>query len=461
MPDKPNPAQVPESRDPADQFLTRSSGSQSPERETVPPSGQDDGSEIPTVPPSPKAFEIKEDTGPIETVVLSERLHVLGYEILLELGRGGMGVVYKAKQQKLNRIVALKMILAGGHASEADLARFLAEAEAVAQMQHPNIVQLFESGQHDGLPYFTLEFISGGSLSQQLGGIPLPPIDAARLVEQIARGIYYAHQRGIVHRDLKPANILLASGGREPPAGAADSTTKCTTGGSRPPLADCTPKITDFGLAKRVESGSGLTASGAIMGTPSYMAPEQAGGGGKHVGPAADIYAMGAILYECLTGRPPFQGPTPLDTVMQVVADEPVPPRQLQSRTPRDLETICLKCLHKEPGKRYGTAGDLADDLRRFQAGEPIVARPVGRAEPRDLFKWPSNSATASLAAVLESGTYGRANSWASSKAISVRLRVWRSARTASACLPAVIRSRCGTWTPASPSWTSKARVFR
>src|SRR5262249_36317826 len=161
----------------------------------------------------------------------------------------------------------------------------------------PNIVQLFESGQHDGLPYFTLEFISGGSLNQKLGGVPLPPLDAARLVEQIARGIHYAHQRGIVHRDLKPANILLTSGEREPPVGAADSTTKYTTAGLRPPLADCTPKITDFGLAKRVESGSGLTASGAIMGTPSYMAPEQAGGGGKHVGPAADIYAMGAILY--------------------------------------------------------------------------------------------------------------------------------------------------------------------
>jgi len=309
MPDQPDPAQVPESRDRPDQFATRLPGSQNPEPETVPPSGPKDAAvEIPTVPPSPDSPN-KGDTGPIEQIVVSESLHMPGYEILQELGRGGMGVVYKTKQHQLNRIVALKMILAGGHASETDLARFLAEAEAVAQMQHPNIVQLFESGQHDGLPYFTLEFISGGSLSQKLGGVPLPPLDAARLVEQIARGIHYAHQRGIIHRDLKPANVLLASGGFEPPVGAADSTTKCTTGNSRPSLSDCTPKITDFGLAKRVESGSGLTASGAIMGTPSYMAPEQAGGGGKHVGPAADIYALGAILYECLTGRPPFQGP--------------------------------------------------------------------------------------------------------------------------------------------------------
>jgi serine/threonine protein kinase len=278
---------------------------------------------------------------------------VPGYEILRELGRGGMGVVYKACQRKLNRIVAIKMILAGSHASEQDLLRFLGEAEAVAQMQHPNIVQLFESNQQDGLPYFTLEFVSGGSLSQKLAGVPLPPRAAAKLTEQLAAGIHYAHQRGIVHRDLKPANVLLAEDG--------------------------TPKITDFGLAKRVQAGSGLTASGAIMGTPSYMAPEQAGGAGKHVGPPADVYALGAILYECLTGRPPFQGPTPLDTVMQVVADDPLPPSRLQPKLARDLETICLKCLQKEPARRYGSALALEDDLRRFLAGEPIRARPVGQ----------------------------------------------------------------------------------
>jgi eukaryotic-like serine/threonine-protein kinase len=284
----------------------------------------DVSAEMPTLPPSAEISALKGDTVPIDDGTFTNPLQLPGYEILQELGRGGMGVVYKARQHKLNRIVALKMILAGSHASEAELARFLAEAEAVAQMQHPNIVQLFESGQHDGLPYFTLEFVSGGSLSQKLAGVPLPPADAARLVEELARAIHYAHERGIVHRDLKPANVLLQS---------------------------AVLKITDFGLAKRVESGAGLTASGAIMGTPSYMAPEQAAGGGKHVGPAADIYALGAILYECLTGRPPFHGPTTLETVLQVVADEPVAPRQLQSRIPRDLETICLKCLQKEAGE--------------------------------------------------------------------------------------------------------------
>jgi WD40 repeat protein len=381
MPDQPRP--LPESTDQEDPFAVRMPGSQEPQPETVPPAEPNDVGEIPTLPPSPEAFSIKADTGPVAAIVISERLQMPGYDILQELGRGGMGVVYKARQHKLNRVVALKMILAGGHASASDLARFLAEAEAVAQMQHPNIVQLFESGQHDGLPYFTLEFVVGGSLSQKLGGVPLPPREAARLVEQLARGMHYAHERGIVHRDLKPANILLAVASDQGPVARKDGSSSLAT--DHWPLTTI-PKITDFGLAKRVESGSGLTASGAIMGTHSYMAPEQAGGGGKHVGPAADIYALGAILYECLTGRPPFQGPTPVDTIMQVVADEPVPPRQLQPKTPRDLETICLKCLQKQPDKRYAAAGDLADDLRRFQAGEPIVARPVGTAER--LVKW-------------------------------------------------------------------------
>ena len=277
-----------------------------------------------------------------------------GYEILGELGRGGMGVVYKARQTKLNRIVAVKMVLAGGHASSADLDRFLGEAEAVARMQHPQIVQIFETGQIDGLPYFALEFVEGGSLAGKLDGTPLPPHEAAKLVGLLAGGMHYAHRQGIVHRDLKPANVLLTKDG--------------------------TPKITDFGLAKKVEGGSGLTQSGAIMGTPSYMAPEQAGGK-KGVGPAADVYALGAILYECLTGRPPFKAATPLDTILQVVSDEPVAPTRLQSGTPRDLETICLKCLQKEPAKRYESASALADDLGRFRRGEPIVARPVGGAE--------------------------------------------------------------------------------
>src|SRR5262249_54222782 len=199
---------------------------------------------------------------------------VPGYEILGELGRGGMGVVYRARHLKLNGVVALKMVLAGGHAGPDDLARFLAEAEAVAALQHLHIVPLYDFGHHEGLPFFTLEFVPGGSLADQLNDAPLPPKKAARVVEQLARAGHYAHGKGIIHRDLKPANVLLADGG--------------------------TPKVTDFGLAKRVEVGTGLTATGAILGTPSYMSPEQAGGAGKRVGPAADVYALGAILYECL-----------------------------------------------------------------------------------------------------------------------------------------------------------------
>jgi tRNA A-37 threonylcarbamoyl transferase component Bud32/putative hemolysin len=280
---------------------------------------------------------------------------VPGYEIVGVLGWGGMGVVYQARHRKLNRVVALKMVRAGGTASPEELLRFLAEAEAVAALQHPHIVQLFEFGQHDGLPFFTLEFVPGGSLAAKLNGAPLPAQEAARVVEQVARGVHYAHGKGIVHRDLKPANVLLAEDG--------------------------TPKVTDFGLAKRVEVGTGLTATGAILGTPSYMAPEQAGGHGKRVGPAADVYALGAILYECLTGRPPFRAATLAETLLQVLGDEPVSVRQLQPGVPADLETICHRCLQKEPARRYASAEDLAEDLRRFQAGEPIQARPVGSGE--------------------------------------------------------------------------------
>jgi WD40 repeat protein len=303
-----------------------------------------------------------------------------GYAILAELGRGGMGVVYKARQTQLNRLVALKMVLAGAHASAAELARFRAEAEAVARLRHPNIVQIYEVGEADCKPYFSLEFCEGGCLADQLGGTPLPPRDAGGLVEVLARAMAAAHQAGIVHRDLKPANILLASGGREPPEGDGSS------GGSRPPLAQYIPKVTDFGLAKKLNSGSGPTPSGAILGTPSYMAPEQAGGQSKAVGPAADLYALGAILYECLTGRPPFKAATAMDTMLQVLSEEPVPPRRLQPQVPADLETVCLTCLQKEPGKRYPSAAGLADDLRRFLAAEPIMARPVGRLER--LAKW-------------------------------------------------------------------------
>jgi tRNA A-37 threonylcarbamoyl transferase component Bud32 len=276
---------------------------------------------------------------------------VPGYEVLEVLGRGGMGVVSKARQVQLHRVVALKMILAGAHAGEEERARFLAEAEAVARLQHPNVVQIFETGTHDGLPFMALEFVEGGSLANKVQDASLPPREAAALVEQLARGMAEAHSRGVVHRDLKPANVLLA--------------------------ADGTPKITDFGLAKRVDVGEGLTVSGAIMGTPSYMAPEQAAGRSKAVGPAADVYALGAILYRLLAGRPPFPAATTLDTMQQVLTEEPVPPAQLQRGLPRDLETVCLRALEKDPARRYAGAAALAEALQRFLTGEPVHARPV------------------------------------------------------------------------------------
>jgi WD40 repeat protein len=280
---------------------------------------------------------------------------VPGYEILGVLGRGGMGVVYQARHLALKRVVALKMILAGAYAGPHELARFHSEAEAVARLQHPNIVQVFEVGESEGHPFCALEFVEGGTLAARISGQPLPATEAARLVEVLARAVQLAHSRNVVHRDLKPANVLLASDG--------------------------TPKITDFGLARQMDSNSHQTQAGAIMGTPSYMAPEQASGRAHEAGPAADIYALGAILYACLTGRPPFQGQNLLETLDQVRHHEPVPPARLQHRVPLDLETICLKCLRKEPEKRYASAQELADELSRFLRGEPILARPVGRLE--------------------------------------------------------------------------------
>jgi WD40 repeat protein len=277
-----------------------------------------------------------------------------GYELLSELGRGGMGVVYKARHIQLDRVVALKMILAGGHASASESARFKDEAKAIARLQHPNIVQVHDVGEQGGLPYFSLEYCPGGSLDKKLAGTPLPSKEAAVLVEALAKAMHAAHEKGVVHRDLKPANVLLS--------------------------ADGTAKVTDFGLAKKLDE-EGRTATGAVMGTPSYMAPEQAGGHGKRVGPAADVYALGAILYECLTGRPPFRAATTLDTILQVVSEEPASVRQLQPGVAADLETICHRCLQKEPARRYASALELAEDLRRFQAGEPIRARPTGWLE--------------------------------------------------------------------------------
>ena len=289
---------------------------------------------------------------------------ISGYEILGELGRGGMGVVYRARQVRLNRPCALKMILGGAHASPEAATRFLAEAEAVARLQHPNIVQIHHIGEADGLPYFELEYLDGGSLDRRLDGTPWPARRAAELIESVARGVAEAHRQGIVHRDLKPANILLA--------------------------ADGTPKITDFGLAKSLAADSGLTRTDSIMGSPGYMAPEQAEGKTKQVGPPADVYALGAILYELLTGGPPFRGTTALEILDQVKNAEPVPPSRLVPGLPSDVETIALKCLQKEPGKRYESAAALAEDLKRFVEGRPIEASgfaggaglPVVQAKP-------------------------------------------------------------------------------
>jgi serine/threonine protein kinase len=332
---------------------------------------------------------------------------VPGYEVLEEVGRGGMGVVYKARQVKLQRIVALKMILAGSQAAEADLARFRNEAEAVARLQHPNIVQVHEVGEYEGLPFLALEYCAGGSLADRLAGTPLPAGEAAQLLETLARAVDAAHQAQVIHRDLKPANVLLQKNltqrrkdakkeeEREEEENLPDSSSALCAFAS---LREVLPKITDFGLAKRLDV-AGRTHTGTVLGTPSYMAPEQAEGQAHAAGPAVDVYALGAVLYECLTGRPPFKAATPLETVLQVIADEPLPPSRLNREVPRDLETICLKCLHKDPRKRYATAADLADDLARFRAGESIAARPAGTVERAS--KWVRRRpALAALAAV-------------------------------------------------------------
>jgi tetratricopeptide (TPR) repeat protein len=294
------------------------------------------------------------------SALAADQPSIPGYEVIAEVGRGGMGIVYRARQLRPNRTVALKMILAGAQGRAEYLTRFRLETEAVARLHHPNIVQIYEVGEHQGRPYCCLEFLEGGNLDQALGGAPQPVQTAARSLETLARAMHAAHQEGIVHRDLKPGNILLT--------------------------ADGTLKISDFGLAKHLDDDSWKTHSGVIMGTPSYMAPEQAAGHVREVGPLTDVYALGAILYELLTGRPPFRAATMLETLDQVRTQEPVPPRRLQPNVPRDLETICLKCLQKEPQKRYASALELAEDVERFRKNEPIRGRPVPGWER--LLKW-------------------------------------------------------------------------
>jgi serine/threonine-protein kinase len=298
-----------------------------------------------------------------------------GFTLLQELGRGGAGVVYRALQHHPERVVALKCLLDGGHTGLERRARFVAEADAIARLSHPHIVQVYAVGEHQGQPFLCLEYLTGGSLAAKLGGRPQPPREAARLLQLLAGAVQHAHERGVVHRDLKPSNVLLAGDG--------------------------TPKVSDFGLARfgRPER----TATGAIVGTPSYMAPEQARGEGGQVGPATDVWALGVILYELLTGQPPFRAVQVLDTLQQVVEREPVPPSRLLPRLPRDLETICLKCLEKRAPRRYATAAALAEDLRRFLEGRPIQARPVGRIERAA--KWarrrPAAAALLALTALL------------------------------------------------------------
>jgi serine/threonine-protein kinase len=275
--------------------------------------------------------------------------NIPGYTVFGEIGRGGMGIIFRAHQVSLDRPVALKVLRKDASADVRE--RFRSEAEAAARLRHPHIAQVYDAGTCDGRPYFAMEYLDGGTLARKLGGRPQTAAEAATIVEALARAAQHAHENGVVHRDLKPSNVLLA--------------------------ADCCPKIADFGLARQTVSGLG-TRTGDLLGTPSYMAPEQAAGRSHQSGPVGDIYSLGAVLYECLTGRPPFQGGSLIET-LELVQSQPVkPPRLIEPHLPADLEAICLKCLEKEPGKRYITAGQLADDLRRFLDGQPVQARPAG-----------------------------------------------------------------------------------
>src|SRR5207248_4524577 len=320
-------------------------------------------------PPAPGNWATLTRAGP------ADRPTVPGYEILGELGRGGMGVVYQARQLSPERLVALKLIRDGALASPQERARFRIEAEAAARVRHAHVVEIYAVGEHQGRPYFAMEFAAGGSLDKHLAGRPQDSTPAAELVRTLALAVQHAHSEKVIHRDLKPANVLLTAEGAEDRRGQGPALPL------RPPAPSAVnfcPKITDFGLAKRLYTDStAWTQDGAVLGTASYMAPEQAAGRVNDIGPAVDVYALGAILYELLTGRPPFQAESWDQTVQQVLHDEPAAPARLQPGVPHDLETVCLKCLEKEPGRRYASAGELADDLGRFLDGKPVAAVPL------------------------------------------------------------------------------------
>jgi eukaryotic-like serine/threonine-protein kinase len=307
---------------------------------TLPPSNNNEATSIPAAPSEPQPFG--------------------GYMLLHEIARGGMGIVYKARQVRANRIVALKLIHSGRFAGPEDTLRFKAEAEAAANLTHPNIVPIFDVGEIDGQNYFSMGFIDGTNLRRLVEGGPLPNREAARIVQIVAAAMAYAHSQGIIHRDLKPENVLMDAAGQ--------------------------PHITDFGLAKRLEGDSRLTSTGQILGTPGYMSPEQAGGESELVGTLSDVYSLGAILYCLLTGRPPFQAPSVMDILLQVIQREPISPRDINPLVDADLETLCLKCLEKQPSQRLPTAASLSDELGRYLKGEPIVSRPLGRVAR--LWRW-------------------------------------------------------------------------
>ncbi len=335
-----------------------------------------------------KRLPISKSKGsPAEPLPASAPRQIGSYEVLEVLGRGGMGVVYKAYQPSLKRVVALKMVLDPQDGTQGML-RFRTEAEAVAHLQHPHITHIHEIGEHDGQPFLSLEFVDGGTLAGKLlRSLPMPR-EAAQFVELLARAMHYAHERGVIHRDLKPSNILLTKEGA--------------------------PKISDFGLAKRTRQGSGvavgaITQTGEVLGTPSYMAPEQASGLNREISPATDVYSLGVILYEMLTGKPPFTADSAMHALHMVLHDEPLAPTQLQPRVPRDLETICLTCLEKKPGRRYASAKALANDLAAFLAGDPIEARPATRWErlTRSARRRPTSAVMLAVAGVAFFGILG------------------------------------------------------